>query len=160
MITFTSAPPSANRSGGRIAPAFVFFALIGFGLLAGCVSEPESHVVSAPPPPPPTTSNATTTTTTTQQSAPVVVRQASDDPNQRSQTIIVTQAPPTPQPEAVIARPSPNHIWIPGYWTWQNNRYEWMAGHWELPPAPGSVWVAPRWETENGGYRFYEGYWK
>jgi hypothetical protein len=153
MTTLTSAPSKVCRAVRPLAPAFVF-ALIG--LLSGCTTEPESHVVSAPPPNAPTTS---TTTTTTQQSSPVVVHQA-DGSNSGRDTVIVTQAPPTPQPEAVVARPSPEHIWIPGYWTWQNNRYEWMAGHWELPPTPGAVWVAPRWETENVGYRFYEGYGK
>jgi len=71
----------------------------------------------------------------------------------------VTQTPPPPQAEVVIAQPSPRHVWIPGYWTWRNDEYEWMAGHWELPPNSGSVWVAPRWEQEGNAYRFYEGYW-
>ena len=74
--------------------------------------------------------------------------------------ILVMQAPPVLQQEVISAQPSSDHRWIPGYWTWRNERYEWMAGHWELPPEPSSVWVAPRWErTDNGGYRFYEGYW-
>jgi hypothetical protein len=75
-------------------------------------------------------------------------------------TIIVTQAPPAMQQEVVLAQPSPQHVWLPGYWTWRNERYEWMAGHWELPPNSGSVWVAPRWEQEGNAFRFYEGYWK
>src|ERR1039458_144048 len=43
------------------------------GLLAGCASEPESHVVSAPPPPAPTRSVTTTTTTTTPDTMPVML---------------------------------------------------------------------------------------
>ena len=74
-------------------------------------------------------------------------------------TIIVTQAPPALQQEVVLAQPSPQHVWLAGYWTWRDARYEWMAGHWELPPNSGSVWVAPRWEREGNAYRFYEGYW-
>ncbi|MDB6115967.1 MAG: hypothetical protein JWQ62_2912 [Lacunisphaera sp.] len=121
-------------------------------LFGGCSSEPESHVVSAPPPPAPTTQ--------------VVVTQPSPQPVYTStgQTangaIIVMQAPPAPQQEVVMAQPSSDHRWVPGYWTWRNSRYEWMAGHWELPPNQNSVWVAPRWErTSDGAYRFYEGYW-
>jgi hypothetical protein len=75
-------------------------------------------------------------------------------------TVVVMQAPPTPPQEAVPARPSTSHEWIPGYWTWRNNAYAWMAGHWEVPPRSGSVWVAPRWEREGNSYRFYEGYWR
>lgn len=65
------------------------------------------------------------------------------------------------QTETAQARPTSEHVWVPGYWTWRNNRYEWMAGHWEIPPRTGSVWVAPRWERlSDGSYRFYEGYWE
>jgi len=74
--------------------------------------------------------------------------------------IIVTQAPPAPPPQVVVAQPTPNHVWIPGYWTWRNERYEWMAGHWEVPPRAGAQWVNPRWENEGNAYRFFEGYWK
>jgi hypothetical protein len=72
---------------------------------------------------------------------------------------VVMQAPPAPPPEAVTAQPGPNYLWIPGYWTWQNNRYAWMAGHWEVPPTSTSVWHNPHWEPEGTAFRFYEGYW-
>ena len=125
----------------------------GIALLAGCSSEPESHVVSAPPPPSPQTQLVVT-----QPQQQVVVSGTVQTAN--NGTILVMQAPPPVQQEVVLAQPSSNHRWIAGYWTWRNERYEWMAGHWELPPAQSSVWIAPRWErTDNGGYRFYEGYW-
>jgi hypothetical protein len=74
-------------------------------------------------------------------------------------TIVVTQAPPALQPEAVLAQPSSRHVWLAGYWTWRDDRYEWRAGHWEMPPGSSSTWVAPRWEQDGNSYRFYEGYW-
>lgn len=115
--------------------------------MAGCASEPQSHVVSAPPPQSPQTQ--------------VVVTQAPyAQPVATSGTIVVTQAPPVLQQELVSAQPSSDHKWVPGYWTWRNSRYEWMTGHWELPPTRGSVWIAPRWErTSEGAFRFFEGYW-
>lgn len=133
-------------------------------LLAGCGTYPESHVVSAPPPSPPTSTVVTTAT-------PVVVAQAAPAPvavvatpvTTANGIVYVTQAPPPMQQEVIVARParpSPGHAWVPGYWTWRNDRYEWMAGHWEMPPNPGADWVAPRWEQEGSGYRFYEGYWR
>ena len=133
-------------------------------LFSGCVAEPESRVVSAPPPPPPT---ATTTTTATTANTPVVVRNADGTVSTGTittttptpSTVIVTQTPPALQQETVLARPSAEHVWIPGYYTWRENRYVWIAGRWEMPPRTGAVWVAPRWERESGGYRFYEGYW-
>jgi hypothetical protein len=121
-------------------------------LFAGCGSYPESHVVSAPPP-----SNAVVVQQP-QQPTQVVVSAGAQVP---SGTIIVTQAPPVLQQEVAQARPSSDHVWVPGYWTWRNNRYEWMAGHWEIPPRTNAVWVTPRWERlSDGSYRFYEGFWE
>jgi hypothetical protein len=122
-------------------------------LFVGCASEPESHVVSAPPP-----ANPVVTQTVVAQPQPTQVVVPSNMP---AGTVLVTQAPPALQQEVVQARPSSDHIWIPGYWTWRNNRYEWMAGHWEMPPRTNAVWVTPRWERlGDGSYRFYEGYWQ
>jgi hypothetical protein len=42
---------------------------------------------------------------------------------------------------------SPGRL-LAGYWTWRNNRYEWVAGHWEVPPRTGAVWILPRWQPE------------
>lgn len=82
-----------------------------------------------------------------------------------SGTVIVAQAPPTTgyQPQVVIAQPpqpSANHVWIEGYWTWQNNRYEWVPGHWAQRPYAGADWVPPTWERRGAGnYVFREGHW-
>jgi hypothetical protein len=140
------------------------FALTGaLALLAGCANQPESHVVSAPPPAAPTT----TQQVVGQQPQQVIITQ--QQPQQVVTTVnaaggttsyVVLQAPPAPQaPQAIPAQPSSSHVWIDGYWTWRNNRYEWMAGHWEVPPFSGAKWVAPRSESQSGGIRFYEGHW-
>ncbi len=155
---------SAPRAAQPIAQLMVLGGALA--LFAGCGTYPESHVVSAPPPATPTSTPTVVTTTST----PVVVA-ANPAPGvvvatpvaTASGIIYVTQAPPPLQQEVIIARPerpSPGHAWVPGYWTWQNNRYEWMAGHWEMPPHASAKWIAPRWEQEGGGYRFYEGYWR
>lgn len=151
MKTMISAPLSFRRSKGPIAQAFVLCGALA--LLGGCASEPESHRLSGPPPPEPTT------TVVTQQAQPVPVVVTNIPSNTGVTTIYVTQAPPAMQQEVIIARPSTSHVWVPGYWTWRNQRYEWMAGHWGLPPRSNATWVAPRWEREDNSYRFYEGYW-
>lgn len=73
--------------------------------------------------------------------------------------MVVTQAPPTVQSEVVPARPTSNHVWVGGYWTWRNSRYEWVPGNWTVPPRANATWIPPRWEQEGGAYRYYEGYW-
>src|SRR4051812_21192922 len=138
-----SVPATARAS----RPRTLFIAGCGaLVLLAGCASEPDSHIVSAPPPAAPTRTIVTTTTTATP--APIVVANTYPAANAAPvvSTIVVTQAPPTMQQEVVLAQPSSQHVWIAGYWTWRNERYEWMSGHWELPPSSGAVWNAPRWE--------------
>jgi hypothetical protein len=134
------------------------------GLLAGCATEPDSHVVSAPPPPDPVRSVTTTTTTTTPDTLPAVV--VSNPGNVLVTTAtpavsstVVTVAPPALQTEVVQAQPSPDYVWLAGYWTWNNDRYEWMPGHWQRPPNSSAVWVAPRWEQQGNAYKFTEGYW-
>ena len=144
----------------RLLSGFVCCGVLG--LFAGCVSETESHLVSAPPPPPPTKAVTTTTTTST---TPVAVAVSNNGYTTTQtatpvvSTIVVTQVPPALQQEVVLAQPSPQHVWLAGYWTWRNDRYEWMAGRWVLPPNSTAKWVGPRWEQQGNAYRFYEGYW-
>jgi len=148
----STSDPHAGFAGliRRTATASVVTGALAF--FAGC-EAPESHVVSAPPPPNPVVSQPVAA-----QTAPQVVVAA---PTPATGTIIVTQAPPAQQQEVVQARPSSAHAWVPGYWTWRNSRYEWMGGHWEIPPRTNATWVAPRWERlDDGSYRFYEGYWE
>lgn len=175
------------KSNPRAFPAFralgsnaTLLLLGGAGLfLAGCATDPESHVLSAPPPPAPvatavggTATQPTTTVVTTpatgstnyayagQQQTTTTTTTSPDGSTTRQTTVVTQSAPPALQQEVVLARPSPQHLWVAGYWTWRNERYEWMAGHWEVPPYRDAVWVAPRWEREGRAYRFYEGYWK
>ena len=141
-------------------PTVFFISGLGaLGLIAGCASEPASHVVSAPPPASPmTTAAQPQQVIVTQQAAPQVVTTVAA--SGATTSYVVLQAPPAPQAaQAVPAQPSSSHVWINGYWTWQNNRYEWMAGHWEVPPFTGAKWENPRVQSEAGAFRFYEGRW-
>lgn len=135
-------------------PLPTLFAACGLALFAvGCSSGPDSVLVSSPPPRAPTAEPAPAQVVVVQ---PQQVTTNTMPPN----SYVVVQSPPAAQPpEAVPARPSQQHQWLPGYYVWQNNRYEWMAGHWEVPPRANATWVNPRWVAENGNYRFYEGYW-
>ena len=134
------------------------------GLFAGCASEPASVVVSAPPPLPPA---APATVYSTPATVPVQVQtpqgvatvQAPITSPVGASSIVVMQAPPAAQQEVPSPRPSTDHVWVPGFWSWKNSQYTWMAGHWEVPPRVGAVWVPPRWQPEGTSWRFYEGYW-
>ena len=163
-------PSTPTSRAALLAPAFTLCGALA--LFAGCASD-TSHVVSAPPPAPATTQVTTTQTTqtvpmavqtptyvtTTPQGTTSYTTTTTSNPNPAVNTIIVTSAPPALQQEVVLARPSADYVWVPGYWTWQESRYQWMSGHWELPPYKGSSWIPPHTEMEGNAYRFYEGHW-
>lgn len=53
---------------------------------------------------------------------------------------------PPPAPRTETPPPTPGHgaVWLSGFWRWSEAKadYEWVGGHWELPPGEGYVWVA------------------
>ncbi|NBW87862.1 MAG: hypothetical protein EBR23_13810, partial [Planctomycetia bacterium] len=62
--------------------------------------------------------------------------------------------------EVIEQQPSPQHVWIGGHWRWQEGRYAWIAGRWDLPPRANVVWIEPRWERRGTGYALAGGYWQ
>ncbi len=75
-------------------------------------------------------------------------------------------APPPPPPnppqtaETVPPAPSPNALWISGYWSFDGRAYAWIAGHWELPPPGARTFVAAHWESQGSQNRFVPSYWQ
>jgi len=61
----------------------------------------------------------------------------------------------------VIAAPSPDYVWIDGYWTWDypSRNYIWMQGYWALAPYPGAYWIPGYWERYRSGYRWINACW-
>lgn len=110
----------------------------------------STATVYTTPAPAPTTATITTPSGTYSVPVPSPVGASS---------VVVMQAPPQAQQEVPSARPTRDHVWVSGYWSWRTSRYEWQAGHWEIPPRVGAVWTPPRWQPEGSSWRFYEGYW-
>src|SRR5690348_15109392 len=48
---------------------------------------------------------------------------------------VISQPPPAPQTEVIIAPPAPNYVWNPGYWSWQG-RWVWINGSYVVRPYP------------------------
>ena len=67
---------------------------------------------------------------------------------------------PAASQEIMEERPSAQHVWVSGHWRWQDGRYAWIAGKWDLPPRANVVWVEPRWERRGTGYILAGGYWQ
>jgi hypothetical protein len=66
----------------------------------------------------------------------------------------------TPPPPRILRvrppRPSPEFVWIEGYWYPVGNHYKWHAGYWTAPAYPAARWVAPQYV----GGRYFAGYWE
>lgn len=74
--------------------------------------------------------------------------------------VFVRFGPPPPRREVVVVRPSPRHVWVPGYYRYQGNRYAWTSGRWMAPPRARAVWVPGYWAPRRGGYVWVGGYWR
>ena len=59
-------------------------------------------------------------------------------------------------------RPSPQHVWVDGYWVWRPGpaRYEWVEGSWVLPPPKHKIWVPGHWRKVRYGWYWQEGHWQ
>jgi outer membrane lipoprotein SlyB len=83
-------------------------------------------------------------------------------PEQR-QEVVVQQPPPMPAPprEVVTVRPAREAVWVDGYYLYAGyNRYEWVPGHWEIPPRGYRTYVRPAWQPRGGTYVYVRGYWR
>ncbi|TVS15546.1 MAG: hypothetical protein EA424_15760 [Planctomycetaceae bacterium] len=55
-------------------------------------------------------------------------------------------------------QPSEEHVWIPGSWLYQTNRYLWRPGHWSVGYG-NRVWVPARYVWTPRGCIYVGGYW-
>ena len=51
-------------------------------------------------------------------------------------------------------------VWIAGYYGFDGYRYNWVPGHWEVPPPEVTVFVRPHWVYRGGQYVYIRGYWR
>jgi hypothetical protein len=56
-------------------------------------------------------------------------------------------------------RPDAQHVWIGTEWHWNNDHYEEVPGHWDMPPNSRRVWVAGHWIKQRRGSYWVAGHW-
>jgi hypothetical protein len=75
---------------------------------------------------------------------------------------VIPKQPPDPiQEMPPDQKPSGQNVqWIPGYWSWDvsRNDYLWVSGIWRDPP-PNSQWVPGYWHQVEGGSQWVSGTW-
>lgn len=77
------------------------------------------------------------------------------EPEQTSQ-----EAPPSqPMDDDRGEQPTPDSVWIMGYWWWTDNKYVWVPGYWAIPPKPEYVYVAGYWTYQGNAWVYVRGGW-
>ena len=71
---------------------------------------------------------------------------------------VTRQAPPAPVYE-VMPAPQRGHVWAPGYWAWNHDRYVWVRGR-HIAQRPGYAWAPEHWEHRGDQYHFVSGDWR
>ena len=74
-----------------------------------------------------------------------------------SEVNYLPEPPATVEVGPNIAAPSADHIWLPGSWIWQQNRYGWRAGYWSKGNQDWN-WVPDHYVWTPRGYVFVDGY--
>jgi hypothetical protein len=85
---------------------------------------------------------------------PVIFDQGAGFTINRKPPAPIEEMPPDQKPEG-------NHIlWIPGYWSWDTDRSDfiWVSGCWRAAP-PGTGWVPGYWAQVAAGYQWIAGFW-
>src|SRR5690348_8608254 len=77
-----------------------------------------------------------------------------------AQVYVRVGPPPAPRREVVPVRPGPRHVWVPGYYRAEGNRYVWRSGSWVVPPGRQHRWVPGHWRNSPRGYYWVEGHWR
>jgi hypothetical protein len=69
----------------------------------------------------------------------------------------------TPRPalrhEVRTERPSPNHVWVGGFWHHTGTDWNWNDGRWAERPQHNTKWIAPQYKKVKGGTRYSPGHW-
>jgi hypothetical protein len=77
-----------------------------------------------------------------------------------AQVYVRVGPPPPPPREVVTVRPGPRHVWVPGSYRWDGNRYYWQAGNWMVPPGRYHRWIPGHWVNSRRGYYWVDGHWR
>jgi hypothetical protein len=77
----------------------------------------------------------------------------------KAKEVVYYPEPPAPPNVAPPGEPpTAESFFVPGYWSWNGERYVWHAGYWARV-QPGYVWVPAHYRWTPYGYIYVAGYW-
>ncbi len=77
-------------------------------------------------------------------------------------TTVVRSSPLPPPPlkqEVIVKEPSAKHVWIPGSWEREPNKWVWNAGRWVKPPFLRARYIPGYWRYDRSKYVWQSGHW-
>lgn len=90
----------------------------------------------------------------------LLVASALAAPSLEAARVYVRVGPPKVKVEVRGVAPSPGHVWVGGYHSWNGHAYVWVPGSWTVGPRPGAVWVAGHWKKTRHGWHWVDGHWR
>ncbi len=155
-----------KRGGARIesgwAAILARFVVLGALVLPGTVATAQDPVAVPPPSPAPAAGQDQDQNVQVQTRGPVHEAFAAPVVHDPKPGLVAAKEPPAAVEEMPPdQKPAgPNVQWIPGYWSWDQDRndYLWISGVWREPP-PGRQWVPGYWHQVDGGFQWVPGAW-
>ncbi len=68
-------------------------------------------------------------------------------------------APPPLRVEVIPVSPTPNRVWLAGYWKWAGVNYAWVEGRW-VKAKPGKAWIPGTWVQKGSYWAWTAGRWE
>ncbi|HZE95877.1 MAG TPA: hypothetical protein VE981_02510 [Planctomycetota bacterium] len=78
-----------------------------------------------------------------------------------NEEVYVSDPVPAPRTEVIVGvAPSPNYVWVGGYWSRYHDNWRWVGGRWAARPHANAVWVDGRWDHRPRGNVWVGGRWR
>jgi hypothetical protein len=72
---------------------------------------------------------------------------------------VVATGPPPMVNEVIVVAPSPRHVWMPGYYSYDRGNYVFINGSYRIPPRGRTSYTQGTWQNTNRGYKRSKGHW-